>query len=97
MSDKKNEVGWGTVRSSGLGIVSGNSNPEFAEGVARNLNMSPMSANVTKFANGEINIAIDDPVRGDDVFVCQSTCANPSKELNVNESVMELLLLIHTV
>ncbi|KAJ9466393.1 Ribose-phosphate pyrophosphokinase [Diplonema papillatum] len=56
-----------------------------------------MRATVGKFANGEINIGIEDPARGDDVFIIHPTCANASTGLNVNEAVMELLLLIHTV
>eukprot|EP01063_Lacrimia_lanifica_P035843 TRINITY_DN6947_c0_g1_i2.p1 TRINITY_DN6947_c0_g1~~TRINITY_DN6947_c0_g1_i2.p1 ORF type:complete len:353 (+),score=158.11 TRINITY_DN6947_c0_g1_i2:73-1131(+) len=91
------EFEWGTVRTSGCRVLTGNSNPAFAEAVANCLGTKCMAATVAKFANGEINISIADPVRGDDVFIVHSTCSNPEKDLNVNESVMELLLLIHTV
>eukprot|EP01059_Diplonema_ambulator_P014427 TRINITY_DN2533_c0_g2_i1.p1 TRINITY_DN2533_c0_g2~~TRINITY_DN2533_c0_g2_i1.p1 ORF type:complete len:354 (+),score=101.67 TRINITY_DN2533_c0_g2_i1:83-1144(+) len=85
------------VRSSGMKVVTGNSNPEFAALVAAQLGTEITKATVGKFANGEINISIDDPVRGEDVFVVHPTCSNFDKGLNVNEAVMELLLLIHTI
>ena len=84
-------------RSSKLRVLCGNSNPEFAKLVAAHLGTEVIKAKCDKFANGELNIAIDDPVRGDDVFICHPTCANYERNLNVNEAVMELLLLIHTV
>eukprot|EP01064_Diplonema_japonicum_P024389 TRINITY_DN3494_c0_g1_i1.p1 TRINITY_DN3494_c0_g1~~TRINITY_DN3494_c0_g1_i1.p1 ORF type:complete len:355 (+),score=75.67 TRINITY_DN3494_c0_g1_i1:55-1119(+) len=92
-----NQEAVGTVRSSGLKVISGNSNPEFAALVAEHLGTTVTKATVGKFANGEINISIDDPVRGDDVFVVHPTCSNQATGLNVNEAVMELLLLIHTI
>jgi ribose-phosphate pyrophosphokinase len=45
-----------------------------------------------RFADGEINIHIHENVRGADVFVIQPMCP-PS----VNDAIMELLLLIHTL
>ena len=46
---------------------------------------------VSRFADGEINVVINENVRGKDVYVIQST-APP-----VNESLMELLLMISTM
>jgi ribose-phosphate pyrophosphokinase len=43
---------------------------------------------VNRFPDGEINVKIDEDIRGSDVFIVQSTCPP------VNEHVMELLLLI---
>eukprot|EP01062_Namystynia_karyoxenos_P058233 TRINITY_DN4971_c0_g1_i1.p1 TRINITY_DN4971_c0_g1~~TRINITY_DN4971_c0_g1_i1.p1 ORF type:complete len:410 (+),score=123.97 TRINITY_DN4971_c0_g1_i1:100-1230(+) len=85
------------VRRSRILIVSGRANPELTALVAQRLRLDATRATVTHFANKEINIAIDDPVRGDDVYIVQPTCGNPSTGINVNESLMELLLLIHTV
>eukprot|EP00755_Sulcionema_specki_P038776 Sspe_Gene.111516::Locus_93600_Transcript_1_1_Confidence_1.000_Length_1155::g.111516::m.111516/K00948/PRPS, prsA; ribose-phosphate pyrophosphokinase len=98
MADNKDkDQEWGKVRTSGIKILTGNSNPDFVKIVAEKLQINMMKATVGKFANGEISISIEDPVRGDDVFIVHPTCSNVARDLNINESVMELLLLIHTV
>jgi ribose-phosphate pyrophosphokinase len=51
---------------------------------------------VGQFANGEIDIKIHENIRGEDVFVVQPTCSNGA-DMGVNRSVMELLLIIHTL
>lgn len=78
-----------------LKIIHGNSNPQLAADVCRFLRISPCAALVGKFSNGETQIKIHDSIRGDDVFILQPTCS--TKLCNVNQSVMELLLLIHTL
>jgi|EP00670_Eutreptiella_braarudii_P000748 ribose-phosphate pyrophosphokinase len=78
-----------------LKCVTGNSNRPLAEAVAKKLGVEMCPARVGQFANGEIDIKILGNVRGDDVFVLQPTCASSTTDLNT--SVMELLLLIHTL
>jgi len=75
-------------------IITGNSNPQLALGICSYLQIGVHPCHVSKFANGEIDIKIKEKVRGDDVFIVQSMCANKTQEINT--SVMELLLLIHT-
>ncbi len=71
-----------------ISIFSGNSNPDFADAVCRYLGMKLGGATVTTFSDGEIQIEINENVRGDDVFIIQSTCAP------VNKNLVELLLMI---
>jgi ribose-phosphate pyrophosphokinase len=69
-------------------LFSGNANPDLAQRVAECLDIKLGSALVESFPDGEINIKINDDIRGTDVFILQSTCPP------VNENLMELLLLI---
>lgn len=69
-------------------LFSLNSNRELAEEIAGHLGIELSACSVTKFADGEVNISINETVRGCDVFVVQPT-NNP-----VNENYMELLVMI---
>ncbi|MCK9469806.1 MAG: ribose-phosphate pyrophosphokinase [Porticoccaceae bacterium] len=71
-----------------LMVFSGNANPELAEEIARHLFVPLGSATVSEFSDGEINIEIRENVRGQDIFVVQSTCAPTNKNL------MELVLMV---
>jgi len=73
-------------------IISGNANPELAKDVAKILNTVLEECEVGKFADGETNIHIKNNVRGSDIFLIQPVCPP-----NVNDNLMELLLLIHTL
>ncbi|GAW91659.1 ribose-phosphate diphosphokinase [Calderihabitans maritimus] len=71
-----------------LKIFTANANPGLAQEIAEYLGLNLGAAKVTRFSDGEISIAIDESVRGADVFVIQPTC-HP-----VNENIMELLIMI---
>jgi ribose-phosphate pyrophosphokinase len=71
-----------------LKIFSGNANPCLAEEIANYIGVSLGEVKIKRFSDGEISIAIDESVRGADVFVIQPTC-NP-----VNDNLMEILILI---
>lgn len=71
-----------------LMIFTGNANREFAEQVAKCLDIKLGKANVSKFSDGEIAVEILENVRGSDVFVLQPTC-NPT-----DDNLMEILLLV---
>ncbi|MGQ9644982.1 MAG: ribose-phosphate pyrophosphokinase [Thermodesulfobacteriota bacterium] len=74
-----------------LRIFTGNSNIELVQKIASNLK-TPIGKSVVKnFSDGEINVEIDESVRGMDVFAIQSIC-DP-----VNNNLMELLILIDAV
>lgn len=75
-------------REGRLKIFSGNANLGLAEEIARHAGISLGSVEVGRFANGEINVIVNESVRGADVFVVQPTCSPP------NETLMELLILI---
>ena len=71
-----------------LMLFSGNSNPELAAEIAQHLGTTVSRSIVSQFSDGEINVEINDNVRGRDVFIIQSTCAPTNKNL------MELVLMI---
>ncbi len=70
-----------------LMVLSGRANRPLAERVAGLLGCDLGRATIKNFADGEIFVRIDENVRGNDVFIVQST--NPPAE-----NIMELLLLI---
>ena len=69
-------------------IFTGNANPSLAREVANYLGLELGSAFVGKFNNGEIQVKIDESVRGQDVFLIQTT------SFPVNDHLMELLIMI---
>lgn len=69
-------------------LFAGNSNRVLAEAVSRYLNIALGKASVRRFADQEIFVEIQENVRGEDVFVLQST-AYPA-----NDHLMELLIMI---
>ncbi len=71
-----------------LMIFSGNANPELTSEIAQSLGVQVGDATVAQFSDGEINIQINENVRGRDVFIIQPTCAPTHKNL------MELVLLV---
>ncbi len=76
-----------SVPSHGLKLLVGSGNPALSEEIARSLGVEPARTTITRFADGEIFVRIDENVRGNDVFILQPT--NPPAE-----NIMELLLLI---
>jgi len=69
-------------------IFSGTANEALADEVCHFLGMQRGLAQVTRFADGECYVQIQENVRGADVFVMQPTCRR------VDENLMELLLMI---
>jgi ribose-phosphate pyrophosphokinase len=69
-------------------LFAGNSNRVLAEAVARYLNIQIGRASVRRFADQEIFVEIQENVRGEDVFVLQST------SYPANDHLMELLIMI---
>jgi ribose-phosphate pyrophosphokinase len=69
-------------------IVACNSNRPLAEAVAASLNLPLTRASVRRFADMEVFVEIQENVRGEDVFVIQST------SYPVNDNLMELLIML---
>jgi ribose-phosphate pyrophosphokinase len=69
-------------------IFSGTANAPLADEVCHFLGMQRGQAQLTRFADGEAYVQIQENVRGCDVFVMQPTCRP------VDEHLMELLLMI---
>jgi ribose-phosphate pyrophosphokinase len=55
-------------------IVSGNANRDLAIAVARLLDVDLAKCRVERFADTEINVRIEEPVRGRRIFIIQSSC-----------------------
>lgn len=68
-------------------VFTGNSTPELAERIALHLHSPLGDAEVGRFSDGEINVEINENVRGSDVFIIQSTCAP------TNDNIMELMVM----
>jgi ribose-phosphate pyrophosphokinase len=73
--------------SNSMKLIAGNSNRPLAEGVASYLGLSLAKAQVKRFADMEIFVEIQENVRGEDVFVLQST------SFPANDHLMELLII----
>ena len=69
-------------------IFSGNSNVPLVSAICDYLHVKPGEIDIHRFSDGEIFINIKESVRGDHVFIIQSTCPP------VNEHIMELLIII---
>jgi ribose-phosphate pyrophosphokinase len=73
---------------SSLKIFTLNSNPALAKEIADVVGVDLGKCSVTRFSDGEIQINIEESIRGCDVYIIQST-SGP-----VNEHLMELLIMI---
>ena len=73
---------------SNLMVFSGNAHPTLAQHVCDDLNIPLGKAFVSQFSDGEVQVEIQENVRGKDVFVIQPTC------MPTNDNVMELLIMI---
>ena len=69
-------------------ILSGTSNLKLSKDIAKKLKLKLVNTNIRRFADGEIYIEINENIRGNSVFVIQST-SNPA-----NDNLMELLLVV---
>jgi ribose-phosphate pyrophosphokinase len=67
-------------------ILACNSNRPLAEAIAEYLTMSITRASIRRFSDMEVFVEIHENVRGEDVFVVQSTC------YPANDNLMELLV-----
>ena len=70
-----------------LRLFTGRANPRLACGICDYLQIEPGRIEVSDFSDGEVFVQIQENIRGQDVFLVQSTC-NP-----VNHHLMELLIM----
>jgi ribose-phosphate pyrophosphokinase len=71
-----------------LKVFSGTSHPELAGEICDELDIEPGKISFTKFSNENIKVKIEENVRGDDVFILQTSCPP------VNDGLVELLIII---
>ena len=76
---------------SNLIIFAGSSNAPLASLIARELRMEMGRADVERFSDGEVKVEVHENVRGQDVFLLQSTCAP------TNDNLMELIIMADAV
>lgn len=76
------------MRYGTLKVFSGSSHPAFVNSICAHLGIAPGNREIIKFSNENIMVKILDNVRGDDVFVVQTT-SSP-----VNENIVEMLIMI---
>ncbi|POH15877.1 ribose-phosphate pyrophosphokinase [Fructilactobacillus sanfranciscensis] len=76
------------AQDSNLKIFSLDSNRPLAEKIAKHMGVPLGKVNVDHFSDGEIKINIEESVRGNDVYIIQSTSAP------VNDNLMELLIMV---
>ncbi len=69
-------------------IFAGNANPGLAREIAAYLGTTVGDAIINRFNNGEIQVMVNESVRGKDIFIVQPTCGPI-----VNDNIMELLIM----
>jgi len=77
-----------SVTLDSLTFISGTAHRDLAESISKEIGVPLCKASVSRFADGEVSIAINENIRGQDVYIVQ-TCAAP-----VNDSIVELLLTV---
>ena len=77
-----------TKTTRGMKLIAGNSNPAMAAAIGQYLKLPMTKAVVRRFADMEIFVEIQENVRGEDMFVIQST------SFPANDNLMELLIVI---
>ncbi|ANK65589.1 ribose-phosphate pyrophosphokinase [Loigolactobacillus backii] len=71
-----------------LKLITLNANKPLAEKIAKEVGVSLGKASVNQFSDGEIQVNLEESIRGDEVFVIQSV-SDP-----INQSLMELMIMI---
>ena len=69
-------------------VLSGTSNPKLSKEIAKHLKLKLINSNIKRFSDGEIYVEVNENIRGNSIFVVQST-DNPA-----NDNLMELLICI---
>ena len=69
-------------------VLAGTSNSKLCKDIARELKLKLVNSHIKRFADGEVYIEINENIRGNSIFVVQST-SNPA-----NDNLMELLICI---
>lgn len=76
------------MTNDGLKIFAGNAHPKLAKEICQIIGVPMGRTYVGRFADGEVEVKIEENIRGKDCFLIQPTCPP------VNENLMELLIMI---
>jgi ribose-phosphate pyrophosphokinase len=74
--------------SRGMRLITGNANRPLAEAISKYLDLTLVKADVRRFSDDEVFVEVQENVRGEDMFLIQSTSAP------ANDNLMELLIMI---
>jgi ribose-phosphate pyrophosphokinase len=74
--------------SRGMRLITGNSNKPLVDAIGAYLGLTPVKADVRRFSDDEVFVEVHENVRGEDMFLIQSTSAP------ANDNLMELLIMI---
>lgn len=76
------------LTDSDLVVFSGNAHPRLAQDIVDYLNIPLGQALISRFSDGEVQVEVQENVRGKDVFVVQPT------SMPTNDNLMELLIIV---
>ena len=77
-----------------LMVFGGRASMELAAKIAGHLGVDVGNVKLETFSDGEVYCRYEESIRGADVFIVQSTAANPAHGMTPNDALMELLLMI---
>jgi ribose-phosphate pyrophosphokinase len=75
-------------------VVAGRASRDLGAKIASKLNVGLSDAGLKTFTDGEVYCRYAESIRGADVFIVQSIVGNEPEGVNVNDSLMELLVMI---
>jgi ribose-phosphate pyrophosphokinase len=78
-----------------LMVAAGRASQELGARITSRLNLSPVDAGLKTFPDGEVYCRYGESIRGADLFIVQSIAGHEGAGLTANDSLMELLLMVH--
>ena len=60
-------------------VLAGTSNSKLSQDIAKQLKLKLVNSNIRRFADGEVYVEINENIRGNSIFVVQST-SNPAND-----------------
>jgi ribose-phosphate pyrophosphokinase len=78
-----------------LMVAPGRASRELGLKIADRLGVEPTDAGLKTFSDGEVYCRYEESIRGADIFIVQSVCGSEREGLTVNDTLMELLLMVH--
>jgi ribose-phosphate pyrophosphokinase len=78
-----------------LMVAAGRASQELGAKIAERLHVQPVDAQLKTFSDGEVYCRYEQSIRGADLFIVQSICGSEEHDMTVNDSLMELLIMIH--
>jgi len=80
-----------------LQVIVGTSNPALGEDICELMGIKKCHATLSHFSDGECRLQVHPNLRGTDAYIIQPTCNNLETGKSVDDALIELLLLLHTL